>query len=166
MLRGTPSNTSIRALTALLCVAVVAACAGCSEHQTLEAAGLDSEYVSVGLTETYMVLLLADDGRFYLVEDDPNRGENPTMRPNPAPMASGEWSFQDGRLDLEGDGWTVVFELGSTRVDVPARSDTLSSLRWVTSSEGSPFSACDLVSASEFQEFLNPSEGSGSSGDW
>ena len=77
---------------------------------------------------------------------------------------SGSWSYSDGRLDLQGDGWTVTFESDSTRVTLLDRADTLSSLRWVTSSGGSPFSACDLVSASEFVEFVHPTEGSGSEG--
>ena len=72
-------------------------------------------------------------------------------------------------LTLARDGTFSVreeerYEADSTRVEILARADTLSSLRWVTSTEGSPFSACDLVSMSEFDEFLHPTEGSGSSG--
>jgi hypothetical protein len=32
------------------------------------------------------------------------------MRPTPTPIATGFWTFADGRLDLEGDGWTATFE--------------------------------------------------------
>jgi hypothetical protein len=148
---------------AAACLAVLLA--GCGDGgSALETAGLDSEYVSVELSESYVVLMLGDDGSFVLMQDETDRYREPGMRRQPEPLALGEWSFAEGRLDLEGDGWTVTFESDSTRVAIPARSDTISSLRWVTSTEGSPFSACDLVSATEFRDFLRPPEGSGSEG--
>jgi hypothetical protein len=133
----------------------------------VELAGLDREYVSVAgaETDTCRHLILADDGSFSLME----RGrvcphEDRRMEPTPAPLATGEWTFVDGHLTLEGDGWTVTFEPDSTRVELLARSDTVGSLRWIKSTGASPLSACDLVSEVEFHEFLRPTEGSGSSG--
>lgn len=148
---------------ALLSAALLSGGCG-SNEDALEAAGLDSEYVSVALTQEYVVLMLGDDGSFAVIRDTTEPYCDTTMRRGPEPVGHGEWTFSDGRLDLKGDGWTVVFESDSTRVEIPDRSDTLSSLRWVTSSEGSPFEACDLVSASEFQEFLHPTEGAGGAG--
>ncbi|MFH1689648.1 MAG: hypothetical protein ABIE42_05355 [Candidatus Eisenbacteria bacterium] len=132
----------------------------------VEYAGLDGEYVSVASGDTCMVLVLENDGSFLVVEEERDRRFERQMRPEATPVATGTWAFAAGRLALEGDGWKVLFEADSTRVEIPARADTLSSLRWLTSTEGSPFSACDLVSASEFNEFLNPTEGSGSSTGW
>ena len=140
--------------------------AGCGRAGpgSVELAGLDRKYVSVESGDTCMVLVLSDDGGFLVLEEQRDRWRERQMRPASTPAAAGEWTFSEGRLDLEGDGWTASYEADSTRVEIPARADTLSSLRWVTSTEGSPFSACDLVSASEFDEFLHPTEGSGSSG--
>jgi len=156
------TEVSAFALAVALLAASIGGCGG--GDSALEEAGLDSEYVSVELEETYVVLMLGDDGSFVLMQDETDRYREPGMRRQPVPLALGEWSFADGRLELEGDGWTVAFESDSTRVAIPARSDTISSLRWVTSTEGSPFSACDLVSATEFRNFLRPPEGSGSEG--
>ncbi|MFH1865151.1 MAG: hypothetical protein ABIK85_04650 [Candidatus Eisenbacteria bacterium] len=127
---------------------------------------LDTEYLTVESGDTCRVLLLREDGGFVVIERERDTWCARQMRPVPAPVATGAWSLVDGRLHLEGTGWTVVFEPDSTRVEIPARSGTLSSLRWVTSTEGSPFSACDLVSASEFDEFLHPTGGSGSGTGW
>jgi hypothetical protein len=144
----------------------ISACGG-EEPRSVELAGLYDEYVSVGGADadTCRHLFLDDDGRFTVTArglDSPH--EDRRMEPAPAPVATGVWSFVDGRLSLEGDGWTATFEPDSTQVQLLARSDTVGSLRWVTSTGGSPFSACDLVSAAEFYEFLHPTEGSGSSG--
>ena len=158
------ATACICAAAALSLTALSAGCGG-SPETSPQSLGLDSEYVSVELTDTYVVLMLGDDGSFALIQDEPMRyGEESKLRRGPQPLAVGTWSFSESRLDLEGDGWTVTFESDSTRVEIPDRADTISSLRWVTSTEGSPFSACDLVSASEFKEFLHPTEGSGSEG--
>lgn len=130
----------------------------------VENAGLDSRYVSVADGDVCTTLLLQSDGRLIVREEERGDGRDRKMRPEPTPLASGTWDFSDGRLALEGDGWTAAFTPDSTRVEVPRRAGTLSSLRWVTSSEGSPFSACDLVSASELDNLIDPPEGSGSSG--
>lgn len=151
-----------------VCLAVVLGGCGRTAPSTVELAGLDREYVSVASGETCIVLLLRSDGDFLVSEraQDPERhaSREMPMRPEPAPVATGKWTFADGLLDLTGDGWMASYEVDSTRVEIPQRADTLSSLRWVTSTEGSPFSACDLVSASELDEFLHPTEGKGSSG--
>lgn len=160
--------TRERSRAALVVAAAILVGCGRAGPTPVELAGLDREYVSVASDETCMVLLLRNDGGFLVLERarDPERhpSRDMPMRPEPEPVATGKWVFSDGLLDLEGDGWMASYEADSTRVEIPARADTLSSLRWVTSTEGSPFSACDLVSASEFDEFLHPTEGSGSSG--
>ena len=156
--RGAEQAAMAMALAAL----VLTGCGG--GGSALEDAGLDTEYVSIAMSDTYVVLMLGDDGSFALIQDSTEQHEQGQLRRGPEPLAVGTWSFEEGRLDLSGDGWTVEFAADSTRVEVPARADTISSLRWVTSSEGSPFSACDLVSASEFQNFIRPPEGSGSEG--
>ena len=151
----------------VVCVLVVCVhVTGCGRTAPtpVERAGLDREYLSVARAGTCLLLVLGDDGSFLVSERTRDRWEDRPMRPEPEPIARGTWTFADGRLDLEGDGWEVLFVVDSARVEVPARSDTLSSLRWVRSSEGSPFSACDLVSVPEFDEFLHPTEGSGSAG--
>ena len=130
----------------------------------VELGGLDREYLSVGDADTLLVLSLGEDGSFAVTERAGDCGEDNRMRPEPEPLARGEWSFVDGALQLVGDGWTAFFAPDSTRVEVPRRADTLACLRWVRSTEGSPFSACELVSASQFHELLHPTEGSGSSG--
>ena len=149
---------------AWVCVAVALCGCGRSAPTPVEFAGLDSEYVSIEDRETSIVLSLGPDGTFSVREEEHERYPEPVMRPEPAPLASGTWVYAAGGLELQGDGWTARYEADSTRVEILARADTLSSLRWVTSTEGSPFSACDLVSMSEFDEFLHPTEGSGSSG--
>ncbi len=159
---------------AWVCVAVVVGgCGpgGCGRNasSTVEFAGLDTEYVSVEDRETSIILALARDGTFSAREgvlDRYHRGRDSEglVSPEPAPLASGMWVYADGGLELQGEGWTARYEADSTRVEIPGRADTLKSLRWVTSTDGSPFSACDLVSMSEFDEFLHPTEGSGSSG--
>ena len=159
----------LRHTTTLLVVCVVAVCAlvaGCGRTAPtpVERAGLDREYLSVAGGDTCLLLVLGDDGSFLVSERARDRWEHRPMRPGPEPVAKGTWTSADGRLDLEGDGWEVLFVVDSARVEVPSRSDTLSSLRWVRSSEDSPFSACDLVSVPEFDEFLHPTEGSGSAG--
>ncbi|MCK4512240.1 hypothetical protein KAW64_10905 [bacterium] len=152
-----------------VCVAVVVGGCGRTAPSPVELAGLDREYVSVASGEICIVLLLRSDGGFLVSErraGDPERhgSREMPMRPEPAPVAAGEWTVSDGLLDLAGDGWMASYEADSTRVEIPDRVDTLSSLRWVTSTEGSPFSACDLVSRAEFDEFLHPTEGRGRSG--
>ena len=153
---------------ALAVAAMILAGCGRAGPTPAELAGLDREYVSVGSVEACIVLLLQSDGGFLVSERarDPERhaSREMPMRPEPAPVATGKWTFADGLLDLTGDGWMASYEVDSTRVEIPQRADTLSSLRWVTSTEGSPFSACDLVSAPELDEFLHPTEGKGSSG--
>jgi hypothetical protein len=160
-------------VTAVLCslpvAALILAISGCGgeERASVDLAGLDRRYISVGGAEsdTCRHLILADDGSFSVTERGPEcPGEDRRMEPAPKPVATGVWTFSDGRLNLEGDGWTVTFEPDSTRVELLARADTISSLRWITSTGGSPFSACDLVSEAEFDEFVHPTEGSGSSG--
>jgi hypothetical protein len=130
----------------------------------VELAGLDTEYVSVEDRETSITLALGRDGTFSVREGVLDRDREDIMRPEPAPLATGMWVYADGALELQGEGWTARYEADSTRVEIPGREGTLNSLRWVRSTEGSPFSACDLVSRSEFDEFLHPTEGSGSSG--
>ncbi|MCK4512817.1 hypothetical protein KAW64_13815 [bacterium] len=147
---------------AWVCVALVLCGCGRTAPSPVERAGLDTEYVSVEDRETSIVLSLGKDGTFSVREGLHDRDRERVMRPEPAPLATGTWVYTDGRLELAGDGWTARYEADSTRVEIPARADTLSSLRWVTSTEGSPFSACDLVSMSEFDEFLHPTEGGGS----
>jgi len=153
---------ALTAAALVLCV-LVAGC-GRTESTPAESVGLDREYLSVDDADTCLVLALADDGGFSVTMRERECDRDRTMRPNPEPIASGSWAFADGRLNLEGDGWSVSFEADSTRVEIPRRAGTLASLRWVQSTEGSPFSACNLVSSSEFQELLHPTEGSGSSG--
>jgi hypothetical protein len=151
---------------AVLCAASMGAGCGSTERAPAERGGLDAEYMTVEGGDTCRVLVLHDDGGFVVTERERDTWCDRAMRARPAPVATGTWTLDGGRLCLEGTGWTVAFETDSTRVEIPARSDILSSLRWVTSSGGSPFSACDLVSASEFDEFLHPTEGSGSSTGW
>ena len=147
-----------------LCVAVALCGCGRTATSPAESAALDTEYVAIEDRETSTILTLARDGTFSVREEEHERYPEPVMRPETAPLATGTWVYAGGGLELQGDGWTARYEADSTRVEIPARADTLSSLRWVTSTEGSPFSACDLVSMSEFDEFLHPTEGSGSSG--
>jgi len=153
------------ALVAAAGIGLCVLAAGCDQTTPtpLESAGLDHEYLSVDDADTCLVLALADDGRFFVTQRERDCTEDRTMRPDPEAIASGSWSLAEGMLNLEGDGWTVRFEPDSTRVEIPRRAGRLSSLRWVRSTEGSPFSACDLVSSSEFRELLHPKEGSGSS---
>jgi hypothetical protein len=53
--------------------------------------------------------------------------------------------------------------LASEYVAVRRGAGFLSSLRWLSSTEGSPFTACDLVAREEFHDLLHPPEGDGSS---
>ncbi len=147
-----------------VCAAIVLGGCGRTTPVPVELAGLDTEYVSVEDRETSMILSLGRDGTFSASEGVLDREHEDIMRPEPAPLATGMWVYTDGGLELQGEGWTARYEADSTRVEIPGRADTLSSLRWVTSTEGSPFSACDLVARSEFDEFLHPTEGSGSAG--
>ena len=148
---------------ALVACLLTAACSR-TDSTPVESVGLDHEYLSVDEADTCLVLTLADDGGFSVTMRERDCDRDRTMRPNPEPTSSGSWTLADGRLNLQGDGWRVSFVPDSTRVEIPRRAGVLTSLRWVESTEGSPFSACDLVSSSEFRELLNPSEGSGSSG--
>ncbi len=154
----------LRLTWAWVCVGAVLGGCGRTAPSPVELAGLDTEYVSVEDRETSTILVLGRGGTFSVREGVLDRDREDIMRPEPAPLATGMWVYTDGGLELQGEGWTARYEVGSTRVEVPGRADTLTSLRWVTSTEGSPFSACDLVSMSEFDEFLHPTEGSGSSG--
>jgi hypothetical protein len=161
------SRTSRAAgLLALLVTAVAIGIAACGSEEPTSAGlgGLDRRYVSVDSADTCRLLVLADDGRFHVTARERDCWTEGRMRPAPVPIATGVWTFDGARLDLEGDGWMVTFEPDSTRVELLARSDTIGSLRWITSTGGSPFSACDLVSEAEFDEFVHPTEGSGSSG--
>ena len=151
-------------LWAWVCVAAVLGGCGRAAPSPAELARLDTEYVSVEDRETSTILALERDGTFSVREGVLDRDREDIMRPEPAPLATGMWVCTDGGLELQGEGWTARYEADSTRVEVPGRADTLNSLRWVTSTEGSPFSACDLVSRSEFDEFLHPTKGSGRSG--
>ena len=148
----------------LAAVALVVTGCGGAGPTPLELAGLDREYLSVESGDACLVLVLGNDGGFLVRQRERDSWDDGPMRPEPTSVATGKWAFSAGRLDLDGGGWTASYEADSTRVEIPARADTLGSLRWVTSTEGSPFSACDLVSAAEFDEFLHPAEGSGSSG--
>jgi len=154
----------LRLTWAWVCVAAVLGGCGRAAPSPAELAGLDTEYVSVEDRETSTILALERDGTFSVCEGVLDRDRADIMRPEPAPLAAGMWVYADGGLELQGEGWTARYEADSTRVEVPGRADTLNSLRWVTSTEGSPFSACDLVARSEFDEFLHPTKGSGSSG--
>jgi len=145
-------------------VAAVLGGCGRAAPSPAELARLDTEYVSVEDRETSTILALERDGTFSVREGVLDRDREDIMRPEPAPLATGMWVCTDGGLELQGEGWTARYEADSTRVEVPGRADTLNSLRWVTSTEGSPFSACDLVSRFEFDEFLHPTKGSGRSG--
>lgn len=150
-------------LAASLALCLVAGACGRTAPTPVESAGLDGEYLSVADADTGLVLALEDDGRFFVTERGLDCDRDRVMRPDPEPIAVGSWAFAEGTLRLEGDGWTVQFEADSIRVEVPRRAGTLASLRWVESTEGSPFSACNLVSRSELRELLDPTEGSGSS---
>ena len=151
-----------RATWAWVCLVVVLCGCGRTVPSPVEVAGLDTEYVSIEDQETSIVLSLGQDGTFSVRGGVHDRDRELVMRPESAPLAAGTWAYGDDTLELQGDGWTARYEADSTRVEIPGRADTLSSLRWVTSTEGSPFSACDLVSMSEFDEFLHPTEGDGS----
>lgn len=139
---------------------------GCGRTASTPVPGtdLDPEYLTVESGDACRVLLLREGGDFAILERERDAWCDRAMRPDPAPVATGVWTFAEGRLELDGSGWTVVFEPDSTRVQIMDRADTLGSLRWVTATGAPPLSACDLVSAAQFDEFLHPTEGSGSAG--
>jgi hypothetical protein len=127
---------------------------------TAETLGLAREYVDVDRDQDLPVVLqLDDDGTFIYIKGPRGRGE---VAPAPASLAEGTWQCADGDLELRGDGWSASFAADSTWVEVPRGARMLTSLRWVTSSPGSPFSACNLVSRAEFEELLSPKAGTGS----
>jgi hypothetical protein len=126
-----------------------------------ESLGLAGEYIDVHHDEDAPVVLeLHDDGSFSCVRGPRRPGE---VAPAPKTLGRGTWGFEAGRLELHGDGWTVTFVPDSTWVEIPRGGAMMRSLRWVTSTEGSPFTASDLVSRDELLELLHPTEGSGSS---
>jgi hypothetical protein len=164
----TARNRGSAFLAALwLGVLLAASLGGCggAPGSTLEEAGLDSEYVSIESMESYVVLLLSDDGSFAIIRDEVvPYGAEGRFRRGPEALGTGSWSFSDGLVELDGGEWRTTLRADSTRVAIPARADTIKSLTWVTGSGGSPLSAFDLVSASEFEEFLHPKGGTGSTG--
>lgn len=154
-LRSTPMF-----LVAAAAVLVASGC-GAPEPTHLSDAGLEDTYVAVVHRGHSEVLELADDGTFIYrkgVCEEAGLGAEGEV------LGAGEWMLVRDRLELSGEGWTAVFVQDSTRVAVPGRSDTIGSLRWVGSSEGSPFNAVELVSMRQFENFVRPPEGSGSEG--
>jgi hypothetical protein len=124
--------------------------------------GLAGEYVDVDSDEDRpLVLQLRDDGTFIFVRGPRAVG---VVAPEPESIAEGRWEVIGGELEITAGGWRATFVPDSTWVTIPRGAAMLPSLRWVTSTEGSPFSAGHLVSREHFEELLHPSEGSGSSG--
>lgn len=111
--------------------------------------------------DTHVVLQLRDDGSFAFVRGPREPGE---VAPEPETIADGSWDMIGGRLEVMGEGWTATFVPDSSWVTIPRGAAMLPSLRWVTSTEGSPFEAGHLVSRDDLRELLHPTEGSGSSG--
>ncbi|MBN2565731.1 MAG: hypothetical protein JXB46_08470 [Candidatus Eisenbacteria bacterium] len=122
--------------------------------------GLAGEYVDVERDEDRAVVLrLEDDGTFEYLKGPRERGE---VSPPSELLGEGTWTCVADNLLLEGEGWTTRFVADSIWVEIPRRAAMLRSLRWVTSTEGAPFSACNLVLRSDFNELLHPSAGTGS----
>jgi hypothetical protein len=151
------------ALLAWVSVLLLSVC-GCRPEvpSRAESLGLASEYIDVHHEEddAAPVLQLHDDGSFTYVRGPRTPSE---VAPAPETLGRGEWELEGAQLQLRGDGWTVAFVPDSTWVEIPRGATMMRCLRWVTSTEGSPFSASDLVSRDELAELLHPTAGSGSS---
>lgn len=148
-------------LMALALAACAAGCGGEPAQTAVESAGLDSRYAGLEYEDGHVVLELRDDGTFVLSEEVP---EGEEMRVRPAELARGVWTLSSAGLELGDGSWLTVFEPDSAYVEIPTGSDVLRTLRWVDSTSGSPFNACDLVSHSGLHNLLHPPEGSGSEG--
>jgi hypothetical protein len=148
----------------LMCLIFAACVSGCSreaEHPAVDSAGLDSRYVGLEYADGHVVLELRDDGTFLLRGRVP---EGEEMRAHPPELGRGVWTLSAAGLELGGGSWLTVFEPDSAYVEIPTGADVLRTLRWVDSTSGSPFNACDLVSFSDLENLLRPPEGSGSEG--
>jgi hypothetical protein len=139
---------------------LLSGCGG-EEPSRAESMGLAGEYVDVHRCEdTPSVLQLHDDKSFTYLRGPRMLGE---VAPRPETLGEGSWSFESGLLDLRGESWTASFTPDSIWVEIPSGAALMRSLRWVTSTGASPFTASNLVSRAELQELLHPTEGSGSS---
>ena len=135
----------------------------CAREEASVATGpsLDDRYLSVGSPDGCVVLTLGQTGEFVVRRNQPEGGK---MTRLPPVISNGTWHLSSQGLELTDGEWKTFFIPDSTRVELPGRADTIRSLRWLSSTPGSPFNACDLMSSSDFERFLHPPEGSGSEG--
>lgn len=144
-------------------LAVVVTISGCGgeDSSVIAESGLDESYVGLEYPEGHVVLELDGEGDFLFRSAVP---EGEEMRVRPVELAQGRWELSGGGLEVGGEGWATYFAPDSALVVAPVGSGTLRILRWVGSTAGSPFNACDLVSHTDLENLLRPPEGTGSEG--
>jgi len=67
-------------------------------------------------------------------------------------------------VELHGDRWVAVLVTDEVPVSLAGRSDTLSGLRWTTTSGTAPVDTGRFMRHQEFADFVNPPAGSGCEG--
>jgi hypothetical protein len=154
-------NRYRRLAPALLALFLVASCVGPGPESRAPRWGLLEEYVDPAGQGGAHTLALYKDGGFQLrhCPREPCDPQSPSEV-----VAEGKWERSEGVLVLSTDDWEAMFVSSIVPVELLGRSDTLRGYQWMQSSTETPVDTCRFVLREAFRDFVQPPEGSGTSG--
>ena len=168
MLESELASPGRRSLVALAAAVIIWGAAGCGPENPgmIEGTSLRPEYQGLGCGCGTLMLSLSPERTFVMkcVPADEDRWGVPVadMQTDTLHVMRGSWESRGGDLTLVAAEASLVYTECEVEVDAHGETALLPGLCWLRGTESTFADSSSLVGRHELQEFLHPSEGSGS----